>query len=105
MRRALVFILLAACKREEPVVVEITSRTIELPAESPVNLPDGEGKAEVIAACTQCHTPRYIENQPKLTRKGWQATVDKMRTAYGAPIVSEASPKIVNYLVATHGTE
>jgi hypothetical protein len=52
-----------------------------------------------------CHSARYIENQPRLSRKGWQATVDKMKTTYGAPITSEASPKIVSYLVATHGSE
>ena len=105
MRRVLLLLFFAACKREEPAVESSPLHTIELPAESPVNLPEGEGKTEVIAACTQCHTPRYIENQPKLSRKAWQTTVDKMRTVYGAPIVSEASPKIVNYLVATHGTE
>jgi hypothetical protein len=79
--------------------------TLVLPAETPVNLPDGEGRAEVMASCVMCHTPRYIENQPRLSRKGWQATVDKMKNVYGAPITSEASPKIVSYLVTTHGIE
>lgn len=105
MRRAILwFVLLAACKREPPPPSSHV-RTLVLPAETPVNLPEGEGRAETMASCGVCHTPRYIENQPRFSRKVWQATVDKMKNVYGAPVTPEAAPKIVSYLVAAHGTE
>jgi len=103
---SVVLLALVACKRHPPPAGASSHvRTLTLPPEAPVDLPDGEGRAEVVASCGACHTLRYIPNQPRLTRKSWQATVDKMRNVFGAPVTPEASPKIVSYLVATHGSE
>jgi cytochrome c5 len=65
----------------------------------PVNIASGNGSKLFIANCQTCHTPRYIEMQPKLSRKAWEKTVDKMIHAYGAPIDSISSIAIVDYLV------
>ena len=43
--------------------------------------------SELIAAnCTACHSPEMILVQPALNADRWQATIDKMRGVYKAPI-------------------
>jgi sulfite dehydrogenase (cytochrome) subunit B len=77
-------------------------KSITLPqVESP--LPDAPGKELVAGACLICHSNRYITMQPAFGRAVWQAEVDKMRKAFGAPIAEEVAPKIVDYLVAVRG--
>jgi hypothetical protein len=76
-----------------------------LPSDLTAELPPGEGRAELFANCLTCHSSQYVANQPKLPRKTWQAEVDKMKSAYGAPISSTDAPKIVDYLATTHGSD
>jgi hypothetical protein len=57
----------------------------------------------LVAACSTCHSLRYVLDQPPLSRRAWTAEVDKMRKVYGAPFPEDMSPAIVDYLVATHG--
>jgi sulfite dehydrogenase (cytochrome) subunit B len=57
----------------------------------------------VVANCSLCHSADYISTQPPLSRKSWQATVDKMRLKYGAPIVTNNVDAIVTYLTTTYG--
>jgi hypothetical protein len=68
-------------------------------------MPDGPGRAELLSNCMTCHSSRYVAGQPRLSRKTWQTEVEKMKSAYGAPVPPDDVPKIVDYLVATHGTE
>jgi cytochrome c5 len=66
-------------------------------------LPDGEGKALVLATCTQCHslTPIALQRKPA---KAWQLLVDDM-IMRGAQIqVAEVNP-ITNYLIRTFGPD
>jgi hypothetical protein len=44
-----------------------------------------------------------VLNQPALSRSEWQAEVDKMRTAYKAPIDQKDVGSIVDYLVSLKG--
>ena len=98
--------VLAACgKSQTGPQADPLVHTLTLPPEAAPDLPAAPGRDEVYANCLICHTLRYVALQPRFARKTWQAEVDKMKKAYGAPTSPEASEKIVNYLVATHGTE
>ncbi len=66
----------------------------------PLDIPGGPGSAEFIANCQTCHTARYVLMQPKLSRKAWEKSVDKMIHVYGAAIDSLTAIKIVDYLAA-----
>lgn len=63
------------------------------------------GNVELIEMnCTPCHSLRYIEMQPALSYKTWEKTVDKMISAYGAPIRDTITKRnIINYLYAIKG--
>src|SRR6185295_502280 len=73
----------------------------KLPFEKTV-LKDGAGKEFVAGQCILCHSADYISTQPPLTRGQWQATVEKMRAKYGAPVPTNAVPTIVDYLAASY---
>ncbi|HEY8290465.1 MAG TPA: hypothetical protein VIG49_14425 [Acetobacteraceae bacterium] len=64
-------------------------------------LKPGPGLDVVETSCSICHTTDYIRmNSPFLTPAAWKAEVDKMRSAYGAPIDDDAAAEIVKYLSA-----
>ena len=72
--------------------------------EGAISLKDGAGKEAVMANCVQCHSVDYVQmNSPFLDRKGWEAEVNKMIKAFGAPIKEEDIPEIVDYLVKNYG--
>ncbi|GBC88990.1 hypothetical protein HRbin13_01123 [bacterium HR13] len=77
---------------------------ISFAGEEKVRLKDGEGKALVEANCSVCHSLDYIQmNSPFLDKKGWEAEVNKMIKAFGAPVKQEDVPKIVEYLTKYYG--
>ena len=58
--------------------------------------------------CDQQQLPRlplghHVLNQPSLSRQAWQEVVDKMITAYKAPVSPDDAKAIVDYLVHTKG--
>jgi cytochrome c5 len=76
----------------------------KLPAEM-AKLERGPGVELVTAQCLLCHSADYIAIQPRINRAAWTATVTKMKDKYGAPLQSEYTNAIVNYLAKTYGTE
>jgi len=64
-------------------------------------LPPGNAKANVEAACYTCHSADLIAQQ-RLTRKQWTATVEKM-TRWGAAVPPEKKDAIVDYLAKNFG--
>jgi hypothetical protein len=75
-------------------------------SEVSVNLPEGYGKELVEANCVPCHSLRYIEMQPHMTRKSWEKIVSKMIKNFGAPIKDTLiANQIVNYLVQVKGVK
>ncbi len=74
----------------------------KLPADKP-ELAAGPGRELVLGQCILCHSTDYISTQPRLTRPQWQAAVDKMRVRYGAPLSTNLSPAIVEYLTKSYG--
>lgn len=76
--------------------------TITLPTET-ATLRPGKGVELAQANCFTCHSVDYIQTQPPMPRKFWEAEVKKMREKYGAPAPEEAVPTLVDYLTATYG--
>jgi mono/diheme cytochrome c family protein len=67
-------------------------------------LKDAPGKELVAANCSMCHSLDYIQmNSPFLDSKGWEASVNKMIKAMGAPVAEADVQKIVDYLASQYG--
>lgn len=79
--------------------VTLTSQQLTLPAEN-VAFAAGPGGDMLVANCTGCHSPEMILNQPKMAADKWQATIDKMRKAYHAPVAPADDAKIIAALLA-----
>jgi hypothetical protein len=62
--------------------------------------PDGPGSDVVNGNCLSCHSAGMVLTQPALSPMQWRTEVEKMRTAYKAPIDAKDIDTIVNYLVA-----
>ena len=72
--------------------------------EGSVRLKDGAGRDMVVARCSVCHSLDYIQmNAPFLDRKAWEGEVNKMISAFTAPIGKEEVAPIVDYLHAQYG--
>lgn len=72
--------------------------------ESALELADGPGRERVVAACSMCHSLDYIVmNSPFQDQAGWEKTVRKMATVYGAPLSAEETAAIVAYLSGEYG--
>lgn len=76
--------------------------TITLPTETAALRP-GKGLEVAQANCFTCHSVDYIQTQPPMPRKFWEAEVKKMREKYGAPAPESAVPALVDYLASTYG--
>ena len=75
-----------------------------LAGEESVKLKNAPGRELVEANCVMCHSLDYIPmNSPFLDRKGWEASVNKMIKAMGAPIGESEARAIVDYLAANYG--
>jgi hypothetical protein len=61
--------------------------------------PEGSGSDAVNNNCLACHSAGMVLNQPAMSKAQWQVEVEKMRTAYKAPIDPKDVDTIVDYLV------
>jgi hypothetical protein len=68
-------------------------------------LAEGDGRQEVQSFCFTCHSTRYITMQPPLPGATWEAEVNKMIKAYGAPIPEATAKKITGYLQGHYAPE
>ena len=74
-------------------------------AQENVTLKAGVGRGVVEGYCNTCHSLDYVRiNAPFLNRQGWETEVNKMITAFGAPIGPTDTKIIVDYLVTNYGT-
>ncbi len=85
-----------------PLGAQPTTDAWKLPAEK-ADLKPGAGRELVVGQCVLCHSVDYITTQPRLARGVWQATVEKMRGKYGAPVPTNSVPALLDYLVAAYG--
>jgi mono/diheme cytochrome c family protein len=65
--------------------------------------PNGPGADAMNSNCSACHSPDMVLNQPALPRAQWHAEVEKMQTAYKAPIDPSAVDAILDYLASVKG--
>ena len=66
----------------------------------------GPGRELFIARCSSCHSVDYIRmHAPFGTRALWEASVNKMRNAFKAPLEDEDARAIVDYLSVAYGPE
>lgn len=75
--------------------------SIELPADDAL-FPEGTGSALLNENCLACHSASMVLTQPKLTAEQWQATLDKMRSVYKAPLDPANDPALVAALLVAN---
>jgi sulfite dehydrogenase (cytochrome) subunit B len=86
------------------VVLALLAAPPEYPDEKRVQLKEGPARELVVGRCAACHSQDYIPmNSPFLDRKGWEAEVNKMVKAYGAPMQQGEMEQIVDYLATNYG--
>jgi mono/diheme cytochrome c family protein len=71
--------------------------SVELPT-STRQFPAGDGASIANSQCLICHSAGMVLTQPQRTQTQWQDTINKMRTAYGAPIPAEQVDSLAAYL-------
>ena len=67
-------------------------------------VPPGPGADAVNGNCLACHSADHLMNQPSLPKEMWKEVVQKMITAYKAPISPQDATAIVDYLASMKGT-
>jgi hypothetical protein len=70
---------------------------IELPPEA-AGFKPGPGAELATGQCLACHSAEYITTQPPLPASFWKASIEKMRTKYGAQIAPDQAQALVDYL-------
>ena len=70
---------------------------IELPPET-AGFKPGPGAELATGQCLACHSAEYITTQPPLPASFWKASIEKMRTNYGAQIAPDQAQALVDYL-------
>jgi mono/diheme cytochrome c family protein len=60
--------------------------------------PPGAGADIANSQCMICHSAGMITRQPRLSIAVWTTEINKMRTAYGAPIPDEQVETLAKYL-------
>jgi mono/diheme cytochrome c family protein len=80
----------------------LKSVSVELPA-GDRTFSDGAGADALNNNCLACHSAGMVLYQPAVPRAEWEAVVEKMRTAYKAPIDANDIDAILRYLVSIKG--
>jgi cytochrome c5 len=88
---------------EAATITALKSLKLDVPT-SDTMFPAGPGSDPINNNCLACHSADHVLNQPSLSRAAWQEVVNKMITAYKAPISPDDAKAIVDYLVRTKGT-
>ena len=86
------------CARAESQL-SLKSVSVDLPPGDDM-FPNGPGVDAINNNCIACHSAEMVLNQPALPMSEWHAEVDKMRTAYKAPIDPKDVDAILDYLVS-----
>ena len=91
------------CARAESQL-SLKSVSVDLPPGDDM-FPNAPGADAINNNCLACHSADMVLNQPALPMTQWQAEVDKMRTAYKAPIDPKDAGAILDYLVSMKGVK
>lgn len=88
-----------AASQSAPVAVS-PAQAASNAADAAASLPDGDGKAIVLATCTKCHGATSFTSI-RMNRAGWEDEVKSMRDK-GAVGTDEDFQKIIDYLSRTY---
>lgn len=83
------------------LLVTVLMAVLPMPGTRFPALPEGDGKADVEAACYACHSSDLLVQQ-RLTEKQWTATVEKMER-WGAVVPAGRKDAVVRYLERNFG--
>jgi mono/diheme cytochrome c family protein len=75
---------------------------VQLPVSAAV-FPAGEGSTIANSQCLACHSAGMVLNQPPQSEAQWTAIINKMRTAYGAPLPASQVDPLAMYLAKLVG--
>ena len=84
----------------------VVASVLALPAradETTIQLTDAPGRDKVEANCAACHSLDYIQMNSFMNAAAWNAEVNKMIKAMGAPISDDDAKAIKAYLVKNYG--
>ena len=84
--------------------LELKSVKVDLP-DSNRMFPDGPNSDAINNNCLACHSAGMVLNQPELSKQAWTAEVNKMITAYKAPVAPEDVAAIIDYLTRVKGAK
>ena len=109
-----VTIVVLAAGREQSVDLSLNNRQPDVPgpataADFAAMLPDGDGRALVLAKCTTCHNlERIVEN--RVDRSDWQGIIEAMKGYMsaipgGAPVTETETATMASYLAKTFGPD
>ena len=88
---------------QSETITTLKSLKLDVPTNDTM-FPSGPGSDAINNNCLACHSADHVLNQPSLSREAWQEVVNKMISAYKAPIGPDDAKAIVDYLVRTKGT-
>ena len=91
------------------VIIALLAASLAAPLlaeEKPIDLKKAPGVDKVEGNCGTCHSLDYIQmNSPFMTSATWDAEVNKMIKAFGAPISEADARAIGDYLKANYGSD
>jgi hypothetical protein len=100
---AVLGLVLLPLSGQAATITTLKSLKLDVPT-SDTMFPAGPGSDAINNNCIACHSADHVLNQPSLSREAWQEVVNKMITAYKAPISTDDAKAIVDYLVRSKGT-
>jgi cytochrome c5 len=99
---AVLSLVLLPYSGDAATITTLKSLKLDVPT-SDTMFPAGPGSDAINNNCIACHSADHVLNQPSLSRAAWQEVVNKMITAYKAPVNPDDAKAIVDYLVRTKG--
>lgn len=91
-------------KYEELPLAQVVSVELDAATIAKSGFVDDDGVASVIQNCTQCHSAKLV-TQNRLSREGWEATIDWMQKTQNLWDLGANQEKIVSYLAKNYGAE
>ena len=79
-----------------------TKVSVDLPV-SQISFPPGNGSVIANAYCLICHSAGMVLRQPPLTQDEWTVEINKMRSAFGAPLPADQVEALAKYLRSING--
>jgi mono/diheme cytochrome c family protein len=103
----LAVIIMPMAKAQTPqnaALAAAVNRTVSVKfPDSQAVFPPGAGADIANTQCMICHSAGMVTRQPPLTFDTWKQIVEKMRTAYGAPLPADQVETVARYLTGING--